>query len=249
MEYFTSDTHFFHDNIIKYEKRPFKNSKEMNEFIIEKWNKKVKPNDKVYCIGDFAFTKNKEEVKELVSKLNGTIYLILGNHDHIIRSMTHEEQKIFGWVKEYTTIKIDNQIFVLNHYPIQVWDRAHYGAIHCYGHVHSNSMENPHRMWYNIPGSVNVCMDNNNFELLSKFDIIEKAVKSKNGCKFCNPNLQDSNSNLLNIKTKEPYQKDSYVDILDNKLSLHTNDSLKQTRISFCPKCGTNLIKLQRENE
>ena len=53
--WFTSDTHFFHNNIIDYCKRPFVNAEEMNEYIIKQWNSVVKPQDEVYHLGDFAF--------------------------------------------------------------------------------------------------------------------------------------------------------------------------------------------------
>ena len=45
MIYFIADTHFNHKNIIEYCKRPFKDTLEMNEYIIEKWNSVVKDED------------------------------------------------------------------------------------------------------------------------------------------------------------------------------------------------------------
>lgn len=48
MIYFIADTHFNHENIIKYCDRPFSNAKEMNEYIIQKWNSVVKEDDIVY---------------------------------------------------------------------------------------------------------------------------------------------------------------------------------------------------------
>ncbi len=79
MRYFIADTHFNHENIIKYCNRPFKNSKEMNEYIISKWNSVVTKDDIVYHLGDVGFGST-EELKKLVSSLNGTKILIRGNH-------------------------------------------------------------------------------------------------------------------------------------------------------------------------
>ena len=55
---FTSDTHFGHNNIIKFCKRPWKTTEEMNEALIERWNSVVKPDDIVFHLGDFAFAAN-----------------------------------------------------------------------------------------------------------------------------------------------------------------------------------------------
>ena len=70
-----ADLHFSHKNIIEYEKRPFENVQQMNETIIKKWNSVVSKNDTVFVLGDVSFT-NKEETKEIVSRLNGRKVLI-----------------------------------------------------------------------------------------------------------------------------------------------------------------------------
>lgn len=53
--FFTSDTHFWHENIIKFCNRPFSSVEEMNDTIIENWNKVVGENDIVFHLGDFVF--------------------------------------------------------------------------------------------------------------------------------------------------------------------------------------------------
>ena len=75
-----SDTHFGHENIIKYCNRPFSSVEEMDARMIKLWNNVVKKNDIVYHLGDFG-VGNKEYISKIVSKLNGRIFLILGNHD------------------------------------------------------------------------------------------------------------------------------------------------------------------------
>ena len=55
MIFVTSDTHFYHNNIIRYDNLPFDNPEEMNEKIIAEWNKRVQPCDEVYHLGDVFF--------------------------------------------------------------------------------------------------------------------------------------------------------------------------------------------------
>ena len=61
--WFTSDTHFGHENIIKYCKRPFKSLEHMNMEIIRRWNERVQPDDMVIFAGDFCF-RNSPASKE-----------------------------------------------------------------------------------------------------------------------------------------------------------------------------------------
>ena len=78
--FFTSDQHFFHYNIIKYCSRPFESVEEMNEVMIERWNAVVKPDDIVYHLGDFSLS-TVSAAHGICCRLNGTKYLIRGNHD------------------------------------------------------------------------------------------------------------------------------------------------------------------------
>ena len=83
--FFISDTHFAHDNAYHFmnydgsKMRPWNSSTEADEYMIEKWNSLVKPNDKVYHLGDVGFNRN--ELDYILPRLNGTKVLIKGNHD------------------------------------------------------------------------------------------------------------------------------------------------------------------------
>ncbi len=84
-EFFTSDHHFFHHNIIKYCNRPFSGIKHMHEVLIDRWNALVKPGDTVYYLGDFGLC-HKHKLREILEQLNGDKILIKGNHDSHSRS-------------------------------------------------------------------------------------------------------------------------------------------------------------------
>jgi len=132
MDWFISDTHFDHANIIKYSKRPFVSVDEMNEKLIENINSKVNPNDRLFHLGDFA----KNRVEYFRNAINcKTIVLILGNHDRI-----RYNSPLFSGVYDMLTLKteIDGQHkdIVLCHYALKVWNKSHYGSWHLYGHSH-----------------------------------------------------------------------------------------------------------------
>ena len=46
--WFTSDTHFNHENILKFCNRPFKDITEHDQKLIENWNSKISPDDTVF---------------------------------------------------------------------------------------------------------------------------------------------------------------------------------------------------------
>lgn len=124
MIWFTGDNHFNHANIIRFCKRPFGDVIEMNEIMVERWNKVVKPNDDIYHVGDFGFG----EVFHILKRLNGKKHLTRGSHDKSIvpyRGMFVEISQI---------LEVEN--IILCHYAMRVWPRSHYGSWHLYGHSH-----------------------------------------------------------------------------------------------------------------
>lgn len=75
--FYISDTHFGHSNIIRHCNRPFVNADEMDEVLIKNWNSVVTNRDTVYILGDFAFSKGIKQPSEYLRELNGLLYFNL----------------------------------------------------------------------------------------------------------------------------------------------------------------------------
>lgn len=114
MMYFTSDTHFNHRNVISYCKRPYANTREMDEALIENWNNTVrKDNEHVYVLGDFCFA-GKEYTKSILHRLKGHKILVKGNHDKDAKTML---ELGFDRVLENDRVKVGNHSVLLSHFP------------------------------------------------------------------------------------------------------------------------------------
>ena len=131
MNFYISDTHFGHANIMHYDNRPFTSVDEMDNKLIENWNKVVGKDDHVYICGDFCWDKEPRWI-ELLEKLNGQKTLIKGNHD----ITPQKSRRLFADVKEYKEIDDNGRKVVLSHYPIPCFKNHFYGWYHLYGHVH-----------------------------------------------------------------------------------------------------------------
>jgi calcineurin-like phosphoesterase family protein len=125
--FFTADTHFGHERIMRYCNRPFANVHEMDETMVERWNAKVGVKDLVYHLGDFAFL-SAGFGRKIRNRLNGRICLIEGNHDG--------PDFGFAWRKSYYELKMGDQYLVLFHYGMRTWWHDLRGVWHLYGHSH-----------------------------------------------------------------------------------------------------------------
>lgn len=134
MIYFTSDTHFHHKNVISYSNRPYLTVEHMNSAMIHNWNIVVKPKDTVYHLGDFCLSNRPDDWKDIRKQLNGTIHLIKGNHDK--KNTIKACRSLFESVSDIKEVKHDGYRLVLCHYPLESWNRMHYGVGHLHGHCH-----------------------------------------------------------------------------------------------------------------
>ena len=83
MKYYISDLHLFHENAIKYDRRPFDSIKEMHEVIMKNWNDRVTNGDIVYILGDISLRGKNEDLIAFVARLKGRKVLVKGNHDDL----------------------------------------------------------------------------------------------------------------------------------------------------------------------
>jgi calcineurin-like phosphoesterase family protein len=187
--FFTADTHFNHGGIIKSCNRPFVNYEEMNETLIANWNSKIDVLDYVYHLGDVIWKGNRQQIEEIIYRLNGKIHIIKGNHDHSKQVKYLEGCKNVAWVKDYFELKVDNtfdeidnlmktngssfssnieKLFILFHYSMRTWNKSHYGSYHLYGHSHGNLEHCP------IESSMDVGVDVHNYFPISLEEVLEK---------------------------------------------------------------------------
>ena len=132
-----SDTHFGHENILKYSNRPFSSVEEMDETLIERWNSVVRAGDKVYHLGDVFFGP-KENFQKIWTRLNGSKRLIVGNHDDIkYLSAGSFFKKVYMW-RVFTEHNL-----LLTHVPIHeesIHERIVVaGGVNVHGHIHEKS--------------------------------------------------------------------------------------------------------------
>lgn len=146
-DFFIADTHFGHRNIINIcsETRPFNTIQEHDETIISNWNLVVSSEDRVFVAGDF-FLGNRNStarIKEILSLLNGTKILIMGNHD--LEFKAHEWIS-FGFSKVVPMLEYKGCL--ITHIPVDPGEirnqskRGRYIA-NIHGHLHEagNSKE------------------------------------------------------------------------------------------------------------
>ncbi len=129
-----SDTHFGHEKtctVFKREDgsplRPFASAEEMDEFMVQAWNERVRPTDKVYHLGDVVISR---KFLSVLGRLNGDKVLIRGNHD-IFRLEDYTEH--FRDVRGYHVMNG----LILSHVPVHTDSLARFGA-NIHGHLHAN---------------------------------------------------------------------------------------------------------------
>lgn len=103
--WFTSDLHFGHRNMVNWRNMRgcnFADADEMNEFIIERYNSVVEPEDVVYLLGDLVMGTIADNLP-LLKRLNGTKFSTIGNHDRPFDCKPHRYQE---WIDKYQEVGV-----------------------------------------------------------------------------------------------------------------------------------------------
>lgn len=143
MRYYISDLHFYHENLLtKMDKRGFSSCEEMHDYMVEKWNKKVRDNDEVIILGDVSMGRGKP-TSDMLARLNGRLSLIVGNHDTYLKDRRFDASR-FEWIKPYEELSDNKRKVILSHYPIFCYNgqyRRDKETYMLYGHVHDTQDE------------------------------------------------------------------------------------------------------------
>ena len=136
--FLVSDTHFGHAGVCKFthpddpsvKLRPWDTPEEMDEEMIRRWNDRVRPNDKVYHLGDVVINR---KALPTLARLNGDKVLIRGNHD-IFRDTEYRE-----YFRELRAYHVLNGM-ILSHIPVHEASLGRFGT-NIHGHLHATRVK------------------------------------------------------------------------------------------------------------
>lgn len=159
LEFFTSDLHLGHKNVLEFDKRPFRDIEHMEQVLLNNIKSTVPAGSILYFLGDIGMGDS-ERVKNFLAQLDCKKVLVLGNHDKGRNAMMRMgfDVVVYGLV-----LYIANQRVTLSHCPLtgvyrenvdgmkgasegENWHgekKQHHftfkdeGQFHLHGHIHS----------------------------------------------------------------------------------------------------------------
>jgi calcineurin-like phosphoesterase family protein len=198
--HFTSDWHLFHANSITFDQRPFKNLDHMHTVLVNNYNSQVPVDGVCYFLGDIGLS-NKEALSSVMSRLNGTKIMVLGNHDKGSNAMYDIG---FDVVLNNACIYIANERVTMSHCPLRgvfredvtgmrnaletdnwhgesrhdAFSVTDEGQFHLHGHIHSGKSNNKKHFDGN---QFDVGVPANNYRPVSIYTIESWIARTKLG--------------------------------------------------------------------
>lgn len=173
--YLYSDPHFSHMGVCRFLRtdgvtklRPFETPEEMDEVLVANFNSTVKPNDKVYFLGDIAINRRGLNV---LARLNGDKVLIKGNHDIF---KLNDYTPYFRDIRSYHVMNG----CILSHIPLHPSTLYRFGCnIHGHLHEHRVMMTNEHGVDVIDPRYYSVCVEQINYRPISFDEVSAKIIE------------------------------------------------------------------------
>ena len=177
--FLVSDTHFGHAGVCRFLRddgvtklRPWDSPEEMDEEMVKRWNERVRPNDKVYHLGDVVINRRALPV---LGRLNGDKVLIRGNHD------IFKDEDYAPYFRSLRGYHVMNGM-ILSHIPIHEASLGRFG-VNIHGHLHANRvMVDTHgrRDPYIDTRYHCVCVEQTDFAPILFEDVV-KRIKAEGG--------------------------------------------------------------------
>lgn len=180
--YFISDLHLFHDRGFIFRPRGFETVEEMNQTVLDNWNKTITNDDEVYLLGDIALGTDYDLIKETVGSLPGKIHVIIGNHDTPAKVEIYEELPNIVEVVYATMITIEKHQLYLSHYQTKTTSletTPEHAVFNIHGHLHvKEKFDNDNPYFYNVSCDSQNCMPIKAEEMIAEIDAeIQKCVE------------------------------------------------------------------------
>lgn len=175
MIYYIADTHFGHENVIKFCDRPFSCVEEMNKVMIQRWNNKVRGNDTVYILGDMFLRC--ADAESILQRLKGKKRLLVGNHDGSWMTKLNVKD-YFVSVDTMVETSVENYGVTMCHYPLLTWHHQKRTYM-IHGHIHNDTSCDFWPLIKNRERVLNAGVEINGYEPVS----IEELVANNKGFK------------------------------------------------------------------
>jgi calcineurin-like phosphoesterase family protein len=183
--FLVSDTHFGHAGVCRFLRedgtklRPWNSPEEMDEAMVKMWNETVRPNDKVYHLGDVVINR---KALSILHRLNGDKILIRGNHDIFkLEYYTRHFRDIRGY-------HVMNGM-ILSHIPVHEESLGRFGT-NIHGHLHANrvmKVDEYGTSWID-PRYHCVCVEQTDFRPILFEDVLKRIREEGGGIGFRNGN-------------------------------------------------------------
>lgn len=130
-----------------------------DNWLIDRVNSQIDNGDVIYHVGDFAFYKDANKIREIIIQLAGDWVFVLGNHDNesaLREACKGTRHKVVG---AYHEAHVNRKRVIFCHYPFEEWNQCHNGSWHVYGHLHGSLGHGEFKIRQDLPRRFDTGLD------------------------------------------------------------------------------------------